>query len=868
MNMQAGGDSFRGKGSGAMQAVNLSIEGTEGMADKLSAELDETTDVALPLSSDPVSQLYAALETTGVDQDTADSALQEIQDNADAGEAITTEFASEIVEFDPGFADTRRRISDGLSGTTDEKLFKRLEKQAYLAVGEILRKLHEAKSDQATALTDGQAGIEDAGVAAIGEAGGLGKEEGEVSRAPGSTSAEDLRASQPIDSAYRPTESAVARNYHSGVEALREAGLTVELIEGIMAAGAISPSQRHVQLTLGTLANPNATDMRVLIHEAAHALYATLPQAFREAIHRAIDALPAAQQPDASTNRSLQTDDPVRLAEERLAVFMEGQGINPGDAKGFASRLMRLVADVFYQMAGALARAAGLDAMADAFALRYTTNRLNGLLQGDMAPGSLFNAMGGRPLTFAEKAAMLPGFGRTLGRMVDGAFQWAEKTPSTIEAVNFNLDLAFSAPLDSGGNIPADGNETFYAGRTGSVVAAWRKSSDPTLEAAARISRRIFSTSEAPTGPKQTRSLKLKQEAALRDWAQQNGKLIPPAEFEAEWKRQGEVSGEENQVIIKGGRVLKRNFGHGLADGPLVFHRDWSEFFDRMALHNYLFRDAPLTLEGFMDTEGRLAPIMSQPFVKGTRGATRAEVETLMRTKLGFERTREDNYRNAEGIIVEDLHEENALMTDDGVVVIDPVIFDKSKPSDIRRSQPTATTQPPIGGDNPASAINREVAAINHALAVEVAVETVLGSSKYALAAGPNRRVMAWFREQFHLEDPNALKAAALNRFDPATQRPVVGSNPAAQFGDLAATNAFSAKAKAYGVLWGTFKTLGGRLTALRAELGGEVYRATKATEEFTKAHRDYLTRKRPENFFGRFAEKSFSRSNSGRAYT
>jgi hypothetical protein len=27
-------------------------------------------------------------------------------------------------------------------------------------------------------------------------------------------------------------------------------------------------------------------------------------------------------------------------------------------------------------------------------------------------------------------------------------------------------------------------------------------------------------------------------------------------------------------------------------------------------------------------------------------------------------------------------------------------------------------------------------------------------------------------------------------------------------------------------------------------------------------------TRKRPENFFGRFAEKSFSRANSGRAYT
>ena len=174
----------------------------------------------------------------------------------------------------------------------------------------------------------------------------------------------------------------------------------------------------------------------------------------------------------------------------------------------------------------------------------------------------------------------------------------------------------------------------------------------------------------------------MKQEAALREWAHLNGKLIPPGDFEAEWKRQGEISGEENQVIIKDGRVLKRNFGHGLAVGPLVFHRDWSEFFDRLALHNYLFPDAPLTLEGFMDTDGRLAPLMSQPPVRGTSGATQAEVEALM-WKLGFERTRENNYRNAEGIIVEDLHDENAIMTKDGVVIIDPVIFDKSKPAGI-----------------------------------------------------------------------------------------------------------------------------------------------------------------------------------------
>lgn len=44
--------------------------------------------------------------------------------------------------------------------------------------------------------------------------------------------------------------------------------------------------------------------------------------------------------------------------------------------------------------------------------------------------------------------------------------------------------------------------------------------------------------------------------------------------------------------------------------------------------------------------------------------------------RLGFTRTRNDGYRHPEGILVEDLHDENGFI-DEGInlIVIDPVIY-------------------------------------------------------------------------------------------------------------------------------------------------------------------------------------------------
>lgn len=161
--------------------------------------------------------------------------------------------------------------------------------------------------------------------------------------------------------------------------------------------------------------------------------------------------------------------------------------------------------------------------------------------------------------------------------------------------------------------------------------------------------------------------MKLREAATLRRWALQAGRILPAVDFERSWRSQGCIGGQENDEFLRDNRVWKRN--------NLSFHLCFADFFDRLALHNSLFPGAPLRFEGVTEHEGELRPVMSQPAVRARRGATRAEVEALMRG-LGFTRVQNDDYRHPEGILVEDLHDENVFLDEGGeVVVIDPVIY-------------------------------------------------------------------------------------------------------------------------------------------------------------------------------------------------
>jgi hypothetical protein len=210
------------------------------------------------------------------------------------------------------------------------------------------------------------------------------------------------------------------------------------------------------------------------------------------------------------------------------------------------------------------------------------------------------------------------------------------------------------------------------------------------LQAAANVARGVQSAGEPPSArqpPAAIRELKRREAAALLEWARRKRRRLDNALFERKWVAQGSIGGQENDVFLEAGRVFKRN--------NLSFHLSYADFFDRLALHNLLFPGAPLRFEGFVENQGAVWPVMSQPAVRAQRGARRAEVEVFMR-RLGFVRNRQDDYRHPEGILVEDLHDENVFIDGDGdIVVIDPVIYLAEARPTGRASSPRSRSRHP-----------------------------------------------------------------------------------------------------------------------------------------------------------------------------
>ena len=162
------------------------------------------------------------------------------------------------------------------------------------------------------------------------------------------------------------------------------------------------------------------------------------------------------------------------------------------------------------------------------------------------------------------------------------------------------------------------------------------------------------------------------EERTLREWAEKVGLILDNKEFEKKWKEQGEKGEAENNVYYDESqqRWFKRN--------NLSYHATYLDFFYRLALHNEMFPEAPYALEGFVINDGQLEPIISQPHVKSTKGASKEQVESLMKS-LGYEKikgTEHDYYNKEKGVKVEDMHDENVLMDDEGnMFVVDPVIY-------------------------------------------------------------------------------------------------------------------------------------------------------------------------------------------------
>jgi len=175
------------------------------------------------------------------------------------------------------------------------------------------------------------------------------------------------------------------------------------------------------------------------------------------------------------------------------------------------------------------------------------------------------------------------------------------------------------------------------------------------------------------------------EERNLRAWAEETGKMLDDAAFEHNWIAQGQIRGEEHNVYFdsEDGLWKKRN--------NLSFHGNYLEYFHRLALNNWLFPDSRMHFEGFVDHANHLQPVVSQPDIQVVRGAKPEEVEAHM-AKLGFKRIRESNdyVSEAEGVRVEDLHDENVGVDGSGNLAFMDAVPYMDSTSKMRRMRQAA----------------------------------------------------------------------------------------------------------------------------------------------------------------------------------
>jgi len=142
-----------------------------------------------------------------------------------------------------------------------------------------------------------------------------------------------------------------------------------------------------------------------------------------------------------------------------------------------------------------------------------------------------------------------------------------------------------------------------------------------------------------------------------------------PAQF-----KEPHAKGEESSVYInpEKGTVTKVN--------SLTKNFTYSEFLDRINLHNQLFPDVAYQLTGFTKRDGVLMPILEQPLIKGEPVTQKELKEDLNR--MGFFQESDGSnifYNDELGVRLSDLHGKNVIKDEDGKIrYIDPVVDRKN----------------------------------------------------------------------------------------------------------------------------------------------------------------------------------------------
>lgn len=191
----------------------------------------------------------------------------------------------------------------------------------------------------------------------------------------------------------RATRPEYQGRFNQVAERLKDLGFSVEVLKAIeKEMGRFNNRERLVVLSLFDTDNPSVDNLRLILHESAHALFSQLPKDFQEVLRQAINQLSDEQAGlFNSTDPRIRQSNPAGLSqrvlsEERLAEYLALRGVQKPVAQGVAADLMRFVKDLYFRLAIAVQRLLGRQPSSE-LALAYADNRMAAFEAGTpMAP--------------------------------------------------------------------------------------------------------------------------------------------------------------------------------------------------------------------------------------------------------------------------------------------------------------------------------------------------------------------------------------------------------------------------------------------------------------------------------------------------
>lgn len=190
---------------------------------------------------------------------------------------------------------------------------------------------------------------------------------------------------------YAGTRSEEVRGkFFSVLESLQGAGVAVSLDTAIAQEfGQTTPATNSITLALNDTQHPTLDNFRLLLHEAAHVVAASLPKPVYDAVQRAVTRYSQEKLNllnDSADTRIRESNpdnlDPQTLAEEIFAETLAQEFGDQSISQTLASRVFRVLKDVYFRVAMVGQRLLGRQPNPD-LADAYARNRFEQLVGGD-----------------------------------------------------------------------------------------------------------------------------------------------------------------------------------------------------------------------------------------------------------------------------------------------------------------------------------------------------------------------------------------------------------------------------------------------------------------------------------------------------